>query len=301
MVPVLARDIGAHEPVRGPSSRREFSGGDLRTGLACERRSPTELFMCATSQQPTRTIHFGARRIGTRSMSAESQADRPCRQDRAYLAIVTGDGRPERSRPVDTAYCLLPTAYCLLPTAYCTYCLLTIQSPPRSRPVPAPDSEDPFAPAPRPERWPRPDRDTTCGRPARCTRERRRLRCWRWRPRRRAGNRPRACVPRVSRRELPLLGGVVDSSLEPTALLLFGNVEEELDDRRAFVREEPLELKDVSIALLPPRLRDQVVDPNDQYVFVVAAVEDHDLTVPRNVTGGPSRGSRGQVRGQSVA
>ena len=75
--------------------------------------------------------------------------------------------------------------------------------------------------------------------------------------------------------------------------------QEELDDRRALVDERPLPVVDLVVALRPDHLRDEVVDPDDEDVLVVRAVEDRDLALGRRRAGGPATGSRGRARRRS--
>src|SRR5690606_30187891 len=79
--------------------------------------------------------------------------------------------------------------------------------------------------------------------------------------------------------ELPVLARVVEPGAEALRLLLFRDVDEELDDRRALVGEETLELDDVVIAPPPTRLGDEALDAYHEDVLVVAPVEYHDLPV----------------------
>ena len=60
---------------------------------------------------------------------------------------------------------------------------------------------------------------------------------------------PQLAVVEVAQAELPALVGAVDAVLQACALLLLGDVQEQLDDRRALVDEHPLELADVAYRL----------------------------------------------------
>src|SRR5258705_128855 len=82
--------------------------------------------------------------------------------------------------------------------------------------------------------------------------------------------------------ELPVLGRVVEPLLQTRALLLLGDVQHELENDGAGFRQHALEVVDVRIALLGLRLGDVAVDHRHQHVFIVAAVEDHDLAVARH-------------------
>ena len=59
-------------------------------------------------------------------------------------------------------------------------------------------------------------------------------------------------------------------------------MQHELQHRGAGLDKQPLEIIDVRIAL--PRLlgREPAIDHRNQHIFVVAAVEDHDLARPRH-------------------
>ena len=61
-------------------------------------------------------------------------------------------------------------------------------------------------------------------------------------------------VVEVAEPELPLLLGVVEPLLEPLALLVPRDVQEDLDDRRPLVDEHALELADVLVPPAPDRL-----------------------------------------------
>jgi len=83
--------------------------------------------------------------------------------------------------------------------------------------------------------------------------------------------------------ELPAAVGIVQPGLQAPRLLRAVDVQEELDDRGAFVGEHPLERTDVLVAATPARLGHQPVDPHHQHVLVVRAVEDRDLAIGRHV------------------
>ena len=90
---------------------------------------------------------------------------------------------------------------------------------------------------------------------------------------------PQLAVVEIAEAELPAFVGAVDAVLQPVALLLGGDVQEQLDDRRALVDEHLLELADVGVALAPHRRRRQLLDAHDEHVLVVAAVEHADLAL----------------------
>ena len=87
--------------------------------------------------------------------------------------------------------------------------------------------------------------------------------------------------------ELPPLLGVVDPLLETGALLVAGDVEEHLEDRRPLVDEHPLEGADVLVPAPPDVLRRELAHAHGHDVLVVRAVEDADL---------PRRGSAAWMR-----
>jgi hypothetical protein len=82
---------------------------------------------------------------------------------------------------------------------------------------------------------------------------------------------PALALLEVAGAELPILGGVVEAGPEALGLLLLGDVQEELEDGRALVRQHLLEVADVGVAGPPARPRHQVVDPDYEHVLVVAA------------------------------
>ena len=99
----------------------------------------------------------------------------------------------------------------------------------------------------------------------------------------------------VAETELPALRRVVEARLEPLALLVLVDVQEELDDRRPLVRERLLERVDLVVALRPDLLGHEVVDADDQHVLVVRPVEDADLADRLGPGGGRATGSRGRA------
>ena len=80
-----------------------------------------------------------------------------------------------------------------------------------------------------------------------------------------------------------MLGGVVQAGLETLLLLVFADVEEELEDGRPLVGQHLLEGDHVLIAATPNRFLHQAMHAHDQDILVVAAVEDHDLAFARRV------------------
>ena len=92
---------------------------------------------------------------------------------------------------------------------------------------------------------------------------------------------PIAAFLDVGPAELPPFFGIVQSRLQPLALLLLADVQEHLDDRRAAFVEHLLELVDSLVAAFPFLLGHEIVDANHQHVFVVRTVEDADEPLAR--------------------
>ncbi len=93
---------------------------------------------------------------------------------------------------------------------------------------------------------------------------------------------PPLALGQVGHRELPALRGVVVARLEPLALLVLRDRQEELHDGGAVLGEGALELVDLVEPLGPHTLGHEVVDPDDQDILVVRAVEDPDLALARD-------------------
>ena len=79
----------------------------------------------------------------------------------------------------------------------------------------------------------------------------------------------------VAQAELPVFGRVVNPLLQPLALLVKADVQQELEHHRAGLAEHALEVIDVGKALRRLRRRDPAIDGRHQHVFVMAAVENH--------------------------
>ena len=100
--------------------------------------------------------------------------------------------------------------------------------------------------------------------------------------------------------ELPALLGVVEPRLQADPLLLGGDVQEDLDQRRPLVGERALELPDVPVAAAPDRLGSELAHAHGHDVLVVRSVEDPDLAAlrqhlvdaPQVVVGELDRGRR---------
>ena len=98
---------------------------------------------------------------------------------------------------------------------------------------------------------------------------------------------PEAALGEVGGREFPVLPRIFEPLQEPLALLVLGDVEEELEDHRAVAGQVPLEGVDVFVAVGPEVVvdldagnalgLDQLgMDPDDQHFLVIRAVEDAD-------------------------
>ena len=110
-------------------------------------------------------------------------------------------------------------------------------------------------------------------------------------------------------RELPVLPGLVDPGQEAAPLLLLAQVEEQLDDPIALVGQVALPVVDLAEAPLPDPAtlrarRDLLVgedlgmDPDDQDLLVVRAVEDPDVAALRELPGVPPQVVVVEVRGR---
>ena len=93
---------------------------------------------------------------------------------------------------------------------------------------------------------------------------------------------PELPLRQVAHGELPALGRVVIAGLEALTLLVLVDGEEELDDGGAGLDQVSLERVDEVVPLRPDRLGDEVVDPDDEDLLVVRAVEDADLALARD-------------------
>ena len=82
----------------------------------------------------------------------------------------------------------------------------------------------------------------------------------------------------VSLADLPSLGRIIKPLLEATQLLLFGNVQVELEDVSVTLDELLLERIDLVIAAGPDRFRDQIVDTDYEHVLVLGAIENGCIT-----------------------
>ena len=71
--------------------------------------------------------------------------------------------------------------------------------------------------------------------------------------------------------------GLAMTLLQPFRLLRAGDVQQDLDDRRALVGEHALELADVPVAPAPHGRGLELVHPHGDHVLVVGAVPDADL------------------------
>src|SRR5262249_34694961 len=92
----------------------------------------------------------------------------------------------------------------------------------------------------------------------------------------------RALAP-VADRELPRLLDILLALEQPLLLLLAAYVKEELEDDRVGLRKQAFEVRDLTIAPSPHRLRDELMNADDENVLVMRPVEDPDLAARRNV------------------
>ena len=95
---------------------------------------------------------------------------------------------------------------------------------------------------------------------------------------------PALALVDVALAELPVLRGIVEPGEEPLALLVGGDVQEALHDRRAALHDPPLERVDLVVPRAPGRLGHELVHPDDEDVLVVGAVEHHHLARLRQAT-----------------
>ena len=99
----------------------------------------------------------------------------------------------------------------------------------------------------------------------------------------------------IAERELPALCRVVVARLEPLALLVLVDVQEELHDGRAAGGQVLFERVDLVVASPPDVLRNELVDADDEDVLVVRAIEDADLAPGRDALVDRATGSRGRA------
>ena len=89
---------------------------------------------------------------------------------------------------------------------------------------------------------------------------------------------PQRPVVEVAAAELPPLVGAVDAILQARPLLLLRDVQEQLDDRRALVDRASARSRGCGRSARRHALRrHELLDPHDEHVLVVAAVEHPDL------------------------
>jgi hypothetical protein len=97
--------------------------------------------------------------------------------------------------------------------------------------------------------------------------------------------------------EFPVLFRIIDAREKALALLLLGQMQEELENASAVVVEVPLQPADRSIALVPEgfvvlgaryafRAQNFRMHAHDQHLLVIRAVEDSDLAALRKGEGG---------------
>ena len=83
--------------------------------------------------------------------------------------------------------------------------------------------------------------------------------------------------------ELPTLRLVLEPCLQALTLFVFADVQEEFQNHSAALGEHPLEFVDLRVAFSPDLFRNQLMHAHHQHIFVVAAIEDHDLAICRSL------------------
>ncbi len=78
-----------------------------------------------------------------------------------------------------------------------------------------------------------------------------------------------------------MLAWVVQPGLQALLLFVLIDVQIELQDRRPVLGQHLFEIVDLIVTLLPDLLCDQLMDACDQNLFIVTAIEDHNLTLCR--------------------
>src|SRR5579885_3666436 len=112
---------------------------------------------------------------------------------------------------------------------------------------------------------------------------------------------PEPPLPHVGLGELPRLRGVGEPCAQPRGLLPLADVEEELEDHRAALDEQALEVVDLPVARLERRARHRAVHARDEHVLVVRAIEDRDVTTPGRVAmDAPEEVVRGLLLGRRL-
>jgi dTMP kinase len=86
----------------------------------------------------------------------------------------------------------------------------------------------------------------------------------------------------VVNRDFPALIAIVDSFLEATFLFILADVQEEFENSDVILAEHLFEVVDLCVTLGPLRLRDEIVDSNDEDVFILGAVENPDVADRRD-------------------
>ncbi len=92
---------------------------------------------------------------------------------------------------------------------------------------------------------------------------------------------PEGAIVEIPGFKLPALLGIVETLLQPPALLVPRDMQEDLDDTGSLVREHLLERTDVLVAALPHTLLHELAHADGDHVLIVRAVEDHDLAARR--------------------
>ena len=94
---------------------------------------------------------------------------------------------------------------------------------------------------------------------------------------------PQRAISEVIGVELPMLVRIFQTRLEPAFLFLLRDVQKNLHDRRALFRKHAFEIDDVPRAALPNLVGKNLFHAHRDHIFVVTAVEDHQLPTPRHL------------------
>ncbi len=79
-----------------------------------------------------------------------------------------------------------------------------------------------------------------------------------------------------------MLSGIIQPLFETLQLLLFGDVQVKLEDSGVMLDETLLKGVDAVISFGPDTFGDKIVDTNDQHIFVMRAVENHNFSPSRD-------------------
>src|ERR1700730_13607832 len=85
----------------------------------------------------------------------------------------------------------------------------------------------------------------------------------------------------IRQRQLPVPRRVLDARFESVLLLFLADMQEKLENSNSILGQHPLEIVDLTIALAPDLLVNQVVHSHDEHVLIMRAVEDSDVAQVR--------------------